>query len=210
VELFLDRWHELAFAGEPTEIARLKPRLLVSIREYAPIRELAANPLLLTMMAVINRMEPIPRDRRALYERCAELLMHRWDVGKGLVAGPEENHAATAGTLKSPLDLGDKKTLLELIAHAMQSGPAGLAGNVVSEEQLKRIVTDFLKDRALAQAPGEAAREIIHQLRGRNFILCALGADRYAFVHRIFCVAGPPSVSCASSTSASSLMSAAV
>ena len=88
IELFLERWHQLVFALDPAEVQRLKPRLLASIREYLPIRELAANPLLLTMMAVINRMEPIPRDRRALYERCAELLVHRWEVDRGRMAGP--------------------------------------------------------------------------------------------------------------------------
>jgi hypothetical protein len=178
VELFLDRWHNLAFAHDPAEIPRLKPRLLEAIRHYPPIQELAAHPLVLTMMAVINRVEPVPRDRRALYERCADLLVHRWKVDRGRMAG--------GGALKCPLDLEDKRTLIEIVAHAMQDGPAAMVGNVIEEDALKRIVTDFLRDNDLAHEPGKAAREIVHQLRERTFILCFAGAGGYAFVHRTF------------------------
>jgi predicted NACHT family NTPase len=34
--------------------------------------------------------------------------------------------------------------------------------------------------------PRDVARLMIRQLRERNFILCYLGADNYAFVHRTF------------------------
>ena len=176
---FLDRWHEQAFAAEPAEIARLKPRLKEAIAGYTPIRMLAGNPLLLTMMAVINRMEPVPRDRRALYERCADLLVHRWEVTLGRMSGPGDPEVQ--GALRTPLDLGDKKTLLELVAHEMQN----TAGNLMAEERLKGLVTGFLQENCFDDCAG-TARVIIEQLRGRNFILCSVGGARYAFVHRTF------------------------
>lgn len=184
IDLFLDQWHALAFGKDAAEINRLKPRLVSAVHEYAPIRELAGNPMLLTMMAVVNRLEPIPRDRRALYERCAELLAHRWDVGHGRMAGPDEQNTEGVATLKCPLDLSDKKTLLEQIAYEMQSGPSGLGGNIIEEERLRSIVANYLSTRSLASEPGRTAREIMHQLRERNFILCFVGGRRYAFVHR--------------------------
>jgi predicted NACHT family NTPase len=47
---------------------------------------LAGNPLLLTMMLILNRTEDLPRDRVRLYEKCAELLLHQWKAQEALNA----------------------------------------------------------------------------------------------------------------------------
>ena len=67
----------------------------------------------------------------------------------------------------------------------MQSGEAGLAGNIISAQDLEAILTEYLKSIDLDQSR-DVARRMITQLRERNFILCYLGADNYAFVHRTF------------------------
>src|SRR5205823_11032296 len=58
------------------------PILREALADSPAIRELSANPLLLTMMAVLNRVQDLPRDRGRLYERCAELLLKNWDLEK--------------------------------------------------------------------------------------------------------------------------------
>ena len=70
----------------------------------------------------------------------------------------------------------------------MQANTEGLAGNSILASDLERILTDYLKTLSTLQDsnPAEIARILIHQLRTRNFILCFLGADYYAFVHRTF------------------------
>jgi predicted NACHT family NTPase len=67
----------------------------------------------------------------------------------------------------------------------MQANEKGLAGNLISANDLERILTEYLKTLEINN-PRAVARLMIEQLRTRNFILCFLGADYYAFVHRTF------------------------
>ncbi len=61
----------------------------------------------------------------------------------------------------------------------------GLAGNIISATDLENILTDYLRG-IIDFQHRMVARLIIDRLRTRNFILCDLGADSYAFVHRTF------------------------
>jgi predicted NACHT family NTPase len=154
---------------KPAEIVPFMPRLKEAIAGYTPVRMLAGNPLLLTMMAVINRMEPVPRRARwALYERCADLLVHWWEVTLGRMSGPGDPEVQ--GALRAPLDLGDKKTRLERVAHEMQN----TAGDLMAEERLKGLVAGFLQENCFDDCAGTGAGDV-EQLRGRNFILCSVG-----------------------------------
>src|SRR4028118_1675969 len=67
----------------------------------------------------------------------------------------------------------------------MQAADKGLAGNLIRGDDLEKILTGYLKSIEVSQAR-TVARLLIEQLRSRNFILCYLGADSYAFVHRTF------------------------
>lgn len=62
IEDFIQRWHELTFPVDADK-ERKRDRLQKAIRESKSIRELAGNPLLLTMMAILNRHQELPRDR---------------------------------------------------------------------------------------------------------------------------------------------------
>ncbi len=81
IQLFIRTWHSEAFEDAERE-STIEGRLRKAIAESPAIRELAANPLLLTMMAMFNRVQDLPRDRGRLYERCAELLLKNWDLEK--------------------------------------------------------------------------------------------------------------------------------
>ena len=48
------------------------------------------------------------------------------------------------------------------------------------------MIEDYLHDELHFEQARAAARALVEQLRTRNFILCYLGADSYAFVHRTF------------------------
>ena len=48
------------------------------------LRELAGNPLLLTLMAVLARESDLPRDLGSLYKQAADLLLKTWDARRYL------------------------------------------------------------------------------------------------------------------------------
>ena len=62
IKNFVNKWHEFAFTNL-TERELKRDRLQRSIDNFPAFQELAGNPLLLTMMAILNRHEELPRDR---------------------------------------------------------------------------------------------------------------------------------------------------
>ncbi|MCG6138095.1 MAG: HEAT repeat domain-containing protein [Nostoc sp. LLA-1] len=176
IQDFIHRWHELTFNDEADKI-RKRERLKRGIETSKSIAELAGNPLLLTMMAILNRNQELPRDRAELYNQASRVLLHQWDVERALV----EDKRLDPKTI----DYKDKQAMLRQVAHYMQTSGKGLTGNSISADDLEEILTDYLKTREF-EKPRDAARVMINQLRTRNFMLCFLGADYYAFVHRTF------------------------
>ncbi|MBD2210010.1 NACHT domain-containing NTPase [Nostoc linckia FACHB-104] len=176
IQDFIYRWHELTFSDVADKV-RKRERLQRGIETSKAITELAGNPLLLTMMAILNRNQELPRDRAELYNQASRVLLHQWDVERALV----EDKRLDPKTI----DYKDKQAMLRQVAYYMQTGDKGLAGNLIKEDDLVMILTDYLKTIEVSPAR-EAARVMINQLRTRNFMLCFLGADYYAFVHRTF------------------------
>jgi hypothetical protein len=173
VNEFIERWYDLAM-GTDADKVRLKQRLREAIASSKAIQNLADNPLLLTMMAILNRRQELPRDRADLYDQASRVLLYHWDV----------DHKR----LQLPMDaIGrrEKQEILRLVAYEMQAGEDGLKGNLISANRLTQILTDYLREQGFSE-PREKANGLIHQLRHRNFILCDRGADTYGFVHRTF------------------------
>ena len=80
---FLDKWHDVTF-DKPEESNSKRERLYAAIKNSKSIAQLAGNPLLLTMMAILNRNQRLPDDRVDLYYQCSRLLLHQWDVERML------------------------------------------------------------------------------------------------------------------------------
>lgn len=170
---FIDRWYDLSMGSDPDKV-RLKQRLKTAIANSKAIQNLADNPLLLTMMAILNRRQELPRDRADLYDQASRVLLYHWDV----------DHKR----LQLPMDaIGrrEKQEMLRLIAYEMQAGEEGLKGNLIGSDRLISIITNYLRDQGFSE-PREKANRLIQQLRERNFILCYRGADTYGFMHRTF------------------------
>ncbi|MEG4582942.1 HEAT repeat domain-containing protein [Microcoleus sp. MON1_C5] len=176
IQDFVRRWHELTFT-DAGEKARISERMKRALAYSSTIRDLAGNPLLLTIMAILNRGQELPRDRAELYNQASRVLLYQWDVERSLV----EDSRLDPKTI----DAKDKQEMLRRVAYKMQAAPEGLAGNIISAEDLENTLTAYLKNKDFDR-PKERARLIINQLRTRNFILCFLGADTYGFVHRTF------------------------
>jgi hypothetical protein len=170
IDEFLVLWHNVAEADE-AERSRLRGRLRSAIRDSRPIRELAGNPLLLTMMAILNRTQPLPRNRVELYREASRVLVHEWETRRLL---PDDT-----------LDQQDKLTLLRDLAGIMQGTPHGLAGNLINRGLLASTLRDFLRGVGISN-PYDKAKALVTQLTERNFILCYAGADSFCFVHRTF------------------------
>ncbi|MDG4827873.1 HEAT repeat domain-containing protein [Solwaraspora sp. WMMD1047] len=176
---FLTSWYRLAIHDRPQDAQIRCARLLDAMRHSHAIRELAGNPLLLTILAIIGKHQPLPQERWKLYDHAATVLVEQWDVNRHL---REENSSLEF------LDTEDKKELLRRLAYRMQSAERGLTANYIAREELSEVFEQYLTER-YQQEPATArsvAHLMINQFRERNFILSRYGPHLYGFVHRTF------------------------
>jgi tetratricopeptide (TPR) repeat protein len=173
---FNKRWHSLALPDESLqERQETQKRLQSAINDSPAIRQLAGNPLLLTMMAILNRYKELPRRRIDLYEESTNVLLYQWEI----------EYKKMDLTLDD-VDLRAKQGMLRQIAYRMQASEKGLGGNIINRDDLEEEIADYYFNRLRGTQSRTIAGKIIEQLRKRDFILCQLGKDYYGFVHRTF------------------------
>ncbi|MFJ9455761.1 NACHT domain-containing protein [Kitasatospora sp. NPDC101447] len=181
---FARRWYAIACPADPELAARLVERITDAVDASRPIRELAGNPLLLTVLAIIGRRRTLPRDRRGVYEHAVRVLVAHWDRDTKHLSTPLKPGAAEAIDL---LDDRERLELLRLLARRMQEGTGGIAGNHIHAEELECVFRDYFGQFGLpVHQCLAAARALRDQLRERNFILARYGGEVYGFVHRAF------------------------
>ena len=176
---FLQNWYALALHDRESEAERRRLRLSAAIQESRSIRELAGNPLLLTILAIIGKHQELPRERWKVYDHAAAVLVEHWDVNR---------HLRDSRVEADFVGEEDKKELLRRVAHRMQSGAGGLVGNYLPAAELQAEFEQYLTER-YQRDPADAkviALAMIDQFRERNFILSRYGAGLYGFVHRAF------------------------
>lgn len=173
IHKFIDRWYDLSMGDDPNR-KRLKKRLKDAISQSKAIQNLSDNPLLLTMMSILNRRQELPRDRADLYDQASRVLLYHWDVDHKRLCLPVDI-----------LGRREKAEMLMMVAYEMQAGEDGLKGNLISAEGLTYVLTNYLRNQGFSESR-EKSNRLIQQLRERNFILCYRGADTYSFMHRTF------------------------
>jgi energy-coupling factor transporter ATP-binding protein EcfA2 len=180
IKTFAQGWFNLVFKDKPEEANSRYKRIETALQNSPAIRQLAGNPLLLTMIAIIAKHQELPRERSKLYEHATKVLCHHWDVTGHKIPLEE-----------TPTDFmreDDKLELLRQIAWRMQASAKGLAGNFILRDDLEDEIASYLRTRwQLSEREiGQISHAMIEQLRERNFILCLYGPQVYGFVHRTF------------------------
>ncbi|MFI6852425.1 HEAT repeat domain-containing protein [Streptomyces sp. NPDC050416] len=182
IELFARQWYATAYPHDEERAARLCRRLTEAVGHSRPVGELAGNPLLLTILAIIGRRRELPRDRQGVYRHAVAVLVAHWDEHAKHLRGPTDLEAL------SYLGDEDRHELLRLVARHMQDGEGGIAGNHIHQDELLATFKEYLSEQyelPVAQAVS-AARTMVRQFRERNFILSHYGGGVYGFVHRAF------------------------
>ncbi len=153
--------------------------LLAAIQANPGVRRLAANPLLMTILALMKRQGMVLPHRRAeLYDRYVRVLVTTWNRARSLTGNP--------GPV---LELEATLKVLAPVALWMQRATPGRG--LVRVEELEREVTRILAaDRRLLagqeQEPGLAARGFLESVRVHTGLLLARGAGHFGFLHLTF------------------------
>ncbi len=179
IDNFITCWHDIIYENEEEETKKwIMGRLKQAIKGFSAIKEIARNPLLLTMMAIMNRNQELPKYKADLYQNSSELLL-KWDVERAL-----RREGIEQINLDS-IEIKDKQEILRRMANFMQENKEGKSGNLISENDVERIIKEYLDFLGFKDAI-IIARALVKELRNRNFILCSVGGGYYAFVHRAF------------------------
>ncbi|HEX9374074.1 MAG TPA: SUMF1/EgtB/PvdO family nonheme iron enzyme, partial [Roseiflexaceae bacterium] len=185
---FIARWYRAALlhgselAGEEqAQAADTKSHDLIDALGRRPrLREIATNPLLLTMIALVHQHRlRLPQQRARLYEECLLLLLEQWEQRRA--EGGPAGLAAALGVS----DQIDRLALIQPLAYELQVRGREEAG---SREARTWLLERFLD---LAQGDGARAKALIEKfldfLEGRSGLLIARDIkDRYAFPHKTF------------------------
>ena len=158
IEKFIENWF-----GE-TNPKKAKS-MLAAIKENEQIKTLARNPLMIAIIAIIYEEDrALPQKRAKLYERCAEVLLSKWDVQRGL-----EN--------KYPSE--KKEFILRKLAFYGHSNNKRL---MTEKEVMKELLRYFPQ----VQLKREDAKPFLDEIWQRSYLLRQISIDRYDFLHLSF------------------------
>jgi predicted NACHT family NTPase len=117
-------------------------KLIEAIKDNERIRQLAVNPMLLSLITLVHHVKvKLPKQRHLLYRDCVEILVERWDFTKEL-----EN------TILNRLTIKEKQQILQSIAIYLQ------------EQNKKSITKDILINNILNKACTEICGEKISKI----------------------------------------------
>jgi formylglycine-generating enzyme required for sulfatase activity len=140
------------------------------------VRELAINPLMLTVIALVHRDRVKLPDRRAeLYAEAVDVLLGKWDEARGV----DEIRILDDRTF----DAGDRRLLLQSIALKMHEAQTKEIEARDLREQLKG---EFKSMTSSARIAVQAAERFLAVIQERTGLLVEAGQGIYRFSHLTF------------------------
>jgi len=182
IQSFVEKW----YAAQERESEQAKTRaanLFNDLKANERLLKLAENPLMLTIIALVHRIEAeLPNERVKLYDKCTEALLSTWEGVKGLPLSERERERPC---------YKNRRRLLERLAlwmHTLSQDAERQAE--IKRGDLKSKLIDFLLEdpkldlsRDLAELEAEAFIELA---KSRTGILVERGDGIYSFVHLTF------------------------
>ena len=193
VTRFVQRWCQAVFRvgqkGTASEAAHqaqeYSEKLLRDIEQNRRVKELADNPLLLTVIAVVHwNRRILPQQRAELYEECVKVLLGQRDVAREGEAAREL--ARFSGLPERPLDMTEKRDFLERVALNLHE--RGEEGTVAERDEVVEWIAE--RFRQLDGDPPDKARRkaeiVLPVLDVRSGLLPEQEPGRYRFRHLTF------------------------
>jgi hypothetical protein len=152
---------------------RERRELLEAIQHNPGVRRLAANPLLLTILALMKRQGVILPERRVeLYDQYVRVLLSSWNRARGLGRPPTRD-----------LDVVQTVRILAPLALWMHEENPGVG--LVKREALRRHLESIYEAQGAEDAEG-AARRFLADVREYAGLLLERGSGQYGFIHLTF------------------------
>ncbi|MCB9139856.1 MAG: SUMF1/EgtB/PvdO family nonheme iron enzyme [Caldilineaceae bacterium] len=189
INAFVERWYQhmaqVRRTFSATEARRRAQLLQETIARNRHLRELAARPLLLTLMASLHawRGGKLPEDRGQLYEESVDLLLDRWETPKTVhdAQGRPVVQAESAAEWMRCSQAHIRRALEKLAYNAHKAQAIDDRGAAdIPEAQLVAAFLAATGDKDLKPA------RVVDYIRDRAGLLNSRGEGIYAFPHRTF------------------------
>lgn len=187
VEAFIKHWYAALsnsdWLANSADAPRKQADLLAATRR-ADLRDLAANPLLLTLMASLHTQRArLPDDRADLYGESVTLLLQRWTQAKG-------DGQSLESLVGQPVRFDLLRDTLKKVAFEMHEASVGLSRSShsatadIGEDRLVRVLTPLLGgDRNKAALAVDFIERRAGLLLGQGH---RDGERQFSFPHRTF------------------------
>jgi hypothetical protein len=181
IERFVRDWYN-ARLEKPRERKDYLDSLLSILRneEHESIRELARNPLLLTIIVLVHRIDAVlPDGRHVLYQKCTETLLNTWHTWKS--HDTDALHRAKGDRLH----MQRIQSIAYWMHHRMGGTKTGQQA-VVPYDALHKHLTKHIvggKPPNTDFAPDDLATVFIEFVQDRAGLLIEIGDQEFSFVH---------------------------
>ena len=182
IEGFINRWTmalEKEAQGGDTAVARTDAEaerrgLLDAVQHNQGVRHLAANPLLLTILALMKRQGvSLPERRVQLYDRYVTTLLSSWNRARSL-------------TGRAPgRDLDEEDTVRMLAPLALWMHEIAPGVGLVPRPELQRKLIELFTARG-EENPRAASKQFLEDVHQHAALLLARGPEEYGFIHLTF------------------------
>ena len=180
IEQFVHKWShalERAVQGDnrlAQQQAQQEGReLLAAIGRNPGVRQLAANPLLLTILALMKRQGvTLPERRAQLYETYVKTLLRTWNLARSLDGRPQR-------------EVNDTETLRVLAPLALWMHESSPGVGLVKREKVRRKLIDIYAGRGAAD-PEAATERFLTDVHRYASLLLERGPGEYGFIHLTF------------------------
>lgn len=184
IEQFVQDWYQVRVERPKDRKDYLSSLLtILSNKEHEAIRELARNPLLLTIIVLVHRIDAVlPDERHVLYQKCTETLLNTWHTWK---------FHSTSGLHRAKVDRLNMRRM-QAIAYWMQNRMGEVkAGQqaVVSFDDLHTKLTQHIENEKPPNrdyAAEDIATTFIEFVQDRAGLLVEIGDREFSFVHLTF------------------------
>ncbi len=183
IERFVGSWYTVRIENR-AERKRNVQDLARIVRDPTSraIRELAENPLLLTIICLVHRVDAVlPDERVVLYQKCTETLLNTWHTWK----------FRTDDTRNRSRVEKQNQLRMEFIAYSMHGAldatdPSKRA--IFPHDELVNELAEYITEIETPRtgAPRELAEVFLKFVRERAGLLVEVGQGQYGFVHLTF------------------------
>jgi HEAT repeat protein len=158
IERFIENWFGKTNPGKAKSMQN-------AVDENEKIKAIARNPLMLTIIAIIYEEDrELPQKRAALYGRCLDVLLSRWDAQK---------------RLKNVYPSEKKEFVLRKLAFYGHSNNT----RVLTENEIIREISKYLPQLKLNQGD---AKPLLDEIWQRSYLLRQISSESYDFLHLSF------------------------